>query len=160
MTAAPAPLRIAVRLLEHAAGLPSYASPAAAGMDLMAATDSPKIIAPMQRLAVPTGICMAIPDGYEGQVRPRSGLACRHGLTIANAPGTIDSDYRGEILVLLVNLGTQSFTLEPAMRIAQLVIAPVLRAELEVVSELPSTRRGSGGFGSTGTTGIPKADLS
>ena len=123
---------------------------AAAGMDLAAALDEPMIVDPGGRAAVPTGWAMAIPSGFEGQVRPRSGLALRHGLTVANAPGTIDADYRGEVKVLLVNLGTEPVTIEPGLRIAQLVIAPVVRAEPTEVDALPASDRGEGGFGSTG----------
>lgn len=123
---------------------------AAAGMDLAAALDEPMIVDPGGRVAVPTGWAMAIPGGFEGQLRPRSGLALRHGLTVANAPGTIDADYRGEVKVLLVNLGTEQVTIEPGMRIAQLVIAPVVRAEPTEVDTLPASDRGEGGFGSTG----------
>jgi len=123
---------------------------AAAGMDLAAALDEPMIVDPGGRVAVPTGWAMAIPGGFEGQLRPRSGLALRHGLTVANAPGTIDADYRGEVKVLLVNLGTEQVTIEPGMRIAQLVIAPVVRAEPTEVDTLAASDRGEGGFGSTG----------
>ncbi len=107
-------------------------------------------LAPLARRAVPTGLAIALPEGYEGQVRPRSGLALRHGITCINAPGTIDADYRGEIQVLLVNLSGEPFTLRRGERIAQLVVAPVVRAELEEVDTLPTTVRGDGGFGSTG----------
>lgn len=119
-------------------------------MDLLADVVKPLKVAPMERVLVPTGLAMAIPLGYEGQVRPRSGLAARHGLTILNAPGTIDADYRGEVQVLLINLGHETFTIQRGDRIAQLVICPVTTAELVEVSELPSTERGNGGFGSTG----------
>jgi len=122
----------------------------AAGMDLSAAVDEPVILAPGERAAVPTGLALAIPDGYEGQVRPRSGLALHHGVTVANAPGTIDADYRGELQVILVNLGADPHTIRPGERIAQLVFAPVTRVAIEEVGELPATVRGSGGFGSTG----------
>jgi dUTP pyrophosphatase len=125
---------------------------AAAGLDLAAAIDRSLVLEPGARSAVGTGWALAIPIGFEGQVRPRSGLALRHGLTVANAPGTIDADYRGELKVLLVNLGSEPITIEPGERIAQLVIAPVAHAELVVVSELDDSARGSGGFGSTGST--------
>ena len=125
----------------------------AAGLDLAAALDIPIALAPGERTAVPTGLALAIDRGFEGQVRPRSGLALRLGLTVANAPGTIDSDYRGELKVLLVNLGTEPVVIEPGMRIAQLVIAPVTQAELVEVDALDETERGAGGFGSTGVAG-------
>jgi dUTP pyrophosphatase len=132
--------------------LPSYQSALAAGLDLMAAVpaDAPLIIAPGARALVPTGIAIALAPGSEGQVRPRSGLAAKHGLTVLNAPGTIDADYRGEIQVLLVNLGAESVSISRGMRIAQLVIAAVARATLREVVSLDETPRGSGGFGSTG----------
>ncbi len=119
-------------------------------MDLTAAIDAPLVIEPGQRVAVSTGLAMALPPGFEGQVRPRSGLAWEHGITLANSVGTIDSDYRGAITVVLINLGTAPVTIEPAHRIAQLVIAPVVQAEVVEVDELSTTERGSGGFGSTG----------
>jgi dUTP pyrophosphatase len=125
---------------------------AAAGLDLAAAIDQPLLLPPGARAAVGTGWALAIPPGFEGQVRPRSGLALRHGLTVANAPGTIDADYRGELKVLLVNLGHEPIEIAPGQRIAQLVIAPVARAEFSLVAELADSDRGSGGFGSTGST--------
>jgi dUTP pyrophosphatase len=133
--------------------LPSYQSAAAAGLDLMAAVPeaSPLTLAPGARALVPCGIAIALPRGFEGQVRPRSGLAVRHGVTVLNAPGTIDADYRGEVMALLVNLGTEPFAVTRGMRIAQLVVAPVARAVVVEVAELDGTARGSGGFGSTGT---------
>jgi len=133
--------------------LPSYQSPSAAGLDLLAAVSSatPVIIAPGARALVPTGIAIALVSGYEAQVRPRSGLAARHGLTVLNTPGTIDADYRGEIHVLLINLGEEPVTVERGMRIAQMVIAPVARAHILDVTFLDQTTRGSGGFGSTGS---------
>jgi dUTP pyrophosphatase len=132
--------------------LPSYQSALAAGFDLTAAVaaDAALKIAPGARALVPTGIAIALPEGYEAQVRPRSGLAARHGLTVLNSPGTIDADYRGEIQVLLINLGGESVEIARGMRIAQLVIATVARAQLIAVSRLDETSRGSGGFGSTG----------
>ncbi len=142
--------RLELQRLRPTAIAPRYMTEAAAGMDLAAALDEPMIVDPGGRAAVPTGWAMAIPGGFEGQVRPRSGLALRHGLTVANAPGTIDADYRGEVKVLLVNLGTEPVTIEPGMRIAQLVIAPVVRAEPAEVNALPASDRGEGGFGSTG----------
>ena len=147
---------IEVRVLRlthgHDLPLPSYHSARAAGLDLMAAVPEATslVIAPSGRALVPTGIAIALPAGFEAQVRPRSGLAARHGLTVLNAPGTIDADYRGEIQVLLVNLGDESFSVTRGLRIAQLVIAPVLRASLRAVDSLDETSRGPGGFGSTG----------
>jgi dUTP pyrophosphatase len=122
----------------------------AAGMDLASAGDGPLIILPGQRLGVPTGWSMEMTAGYEAQVRPRSGMALRYGVTVVNAPGTIDSDYRGEIIVLLVNLGQEAHTISPGDRVAQLVIAPVVQAKVEEVTELSQTDRGTGGFGHTG----------
>lgn len=132
--------------------LPAYATDGAAGMDIRAAVpvDVPVALAPGERAAVPTGFIMAVPDGFEAQVRPRSGLAARHGVTCLNTPGTIDSDYRGEIKVILVNLGQDAFTINRGERIAQLVLAPVTQLAWEEVSELDETARGAGGFGSTG----------
>ena len=141
--------------LPHAQGLalPAYETAGAAGMDLRAAVpaDRPLIILPGRRALVATGLILEIPDGYEGQVRPRSGLAFRHGVTCLNTPGTIDSDYRGEVKVLLVNLGDEDFAVERGMRIAQLVLAPVSRLAVEERSLAAATVRGAGGFGSTGT---------
>lgn len=125
-------------------------SEAAAGLDLAAAIDTPVVLEPGARAAVGTGLVFEIPRGYEGQVRPRSGNAIRHGLTLVNAPGTIDSDFRGEIQVLLINLGSEAVTIENGDRIAQLVIAPVVQAEIEEVDDIETTERGAGGFGSTG----------
>jgi dUTP pyrophosphatase len=133
--------------------LPSYATDGAAGLDLSAALDAPLEVPSLGRVRVPTGLAIALPAGHEGQVRPRSGLAARHGLTVLNAPGTIDEDYRGELQVLLVNLGSEAVTLMPGDRIAQLVVAPVthVRVELrEQLDDLGATERGVGGFGSTG----------
>jgi dUTP pyrophosphatase len=130
--------------------LPAYQTAQAAGMDLSAAVAEPVVIAPRERRFVKTGIAIAIPDGYEGQVRPRSGLALKHGIGIVNTPGTIDSDYRGEVGVVLINHGTEPFTVEPLARIAQLVIVPVARVEVEAVESLDETARGAGGYGSTG----------
>jgi len=130
--------------------LPAYQTEGAAGMDLCAALEAPVTLAPGERRLIPTGLLLEIPPGHEGQVRPRSGLALRHGIGMVNAPGTIDSDYRGPIGVLLVNLGAEPFVVEPLSRVAQLVIARVERAELELASDLTATERGGGGFGSTG----------
>ena len=148
-----AEVAIAVEVMRHAQGLdlPAYATAGAAGMDAVAAVDRDLILAPGDRAAVPTGLKLAIPDGYELQVRPRSGLALKHGLTVANAPGTIDSDYRGELMVLLANLGPAPVTIVRGMRIAQLVVAPVVRGRWVVVDAVAAdTGRGAGGFGSTG----------
>jgi dUTP pyrophosphatase len=142
--------KVLFRRLRASAQLPRYMTEGAAGMDLVSASDGPISIAPGQRLGVPTGWAMEIPVGYEAQVRPRSGLASRHGVTVVNAPGTIDCDYRGEIIVLLVNLGQELHTVAPGDRVAQMVIAPVLRAMVEEVTELSPTARGTGGFGHTG----------
>lgn len=133
--------------------LPSYQSTLAAGLDLMAAVpaDAPVTITPGGRALIPTGIAIALPAGYEAQVRPRSGLAVRHGLTVLNAPGTIDADYRGEVQVMLVNHGSESVAITRGMRIAQLVLAAVDRAQLREVASLEKTQRGTGGFGSTGS---------
>lgn len=130
--------------------LPEYQTTNAAGMDLCAAIEDEVVIEPLGRKLVPTGLSMAIPAGFEGQVRPRSGLAWRHGVTVLNSPGTIDADYRGELKVLLVNLSDAPFRLTRGERIAQLVICPVERAELVLVDELDATTRGAGGYGSTG----------
>lgn len=147
-------MKLAVVRLPHGADLPlpAYQSENAAGLDLLAAVaaENPLTIAPGEWAAVPTGLAIALPEGTEGQVRPRSGLARSHGVTVLNAPGTIDADYRGEVQVLLVNLGRAPFAVERGMRIAQLVIAPVLRATVTERDHLSETERGSGGFGSTG----------
>jgi len=133
--------------------LPAYATEHSAGMDLLAAVADPMTLAPMQRALVPTGLSIALPEGYEAQIRPRSGLAFKHGISLVNSPGTIDADYRGEVGVLLINLGSEPFVIERGMRIAQMVIAPYTRAQFSEVLELPTTQRGAGGFGSTGTRG-------
>lgn len=132
--------------------LPAYETAEAAGMDLRAAVEeaSPVTLAPGHRAMIPTGLTIALPSGHEAQVRPRSGLAAKHGVTCLNTPGTIDADYRGEVKVILINLGQEPFVVKRGERIAQMVIAPVTRAELKVVSELDDTKRGAGGFGSTG----------
>lgn len=139
-----------VRRLRSDAVVPRYMTELAAGMDLTAALDDVVVLAPGARAAVSTGLAIAIPAGYEGQVRPRSGLARDRGVTVLNAPGTIDADYRGELMVLLVNLGQEPARIEPGQRIAQLVIARVASLEVVEVAELSSTQRGGGGFGSTG----------
>ncbi len=148
-------LDLTIIALPAAKGLemPAYATAGAAGMDLRAAVDAdqPLIVEPGNRVLVPTGLVAEIPPGYEGQVRPRSGLALKHGITCLNTPGTIDADYRGEIGVLLINHGQAAFAIERGMRVAQLVIAPVARAKIVPASIAAATTRGSGGFGSTGT---------
>ena len=143
---------IRVVRLPHGAGLPlpSYASAGAAGMDLVAAVYGPVTVAPGTRALIPTGLLIALPPGHELQLRPRSGLALRHGITLPNSPATIDEDYRGELQVILMNAGTESFTVERGMRIAQAVLVPVVRAGWAEVEALDETPRGSGGFGSTG----------
>lgn len=145
-------MRIKITKLPHAADLdlPAYATEHAAGLDLVAALDGDALFLPGERGLIPTGIAIAIPVGFEGQIRPRSGLALRHGITVLNAPGTIDADYRAEVGVVLVNHGTMPFTIKRGMRIAQMVISLYVRADLEWVEQLPPTGRGMGGFGSTG----------
>ena len=130
--------------------LPKYQTAASAGLDLCAAVSETKVIASGTRMLIPTGLAFAIPDGFEGQVRPRSGLALKHGISIVNTPGTIDSDYRGMVQVVLINHGQEPFVVEPLARIAQLVICPIVQAELELVESLDTTSRGAGGYGSTG----------
>ncbi|HEY1735764.1 MAG TPA: dUTP diphosphatase [Methylovirgula sp.] len=155
-------ISVPLRRLAHSEGLPlpSYQSAGAAGLDLVAAVaaDAKLTIEPGGRALVPTGIALQIPKGFEAQIRPRSGLALERGVTILNAPGTIDSDYRGEICVLLVNFGSEAFELRRGLRIAQLVVAPVTRATLTVVDELEESARGTGGFGSTGTHSLLERD--
>lgn len=147
-----ASVEIAVTRLAHGADLPlpGYETSGAAGMDLLAAIDADIVLAPGERQAVATGLAIALPEGFEAQIRPRSGLALKQGLTVANAPGTVDSDYRGEVKAILINLGAAPITITRGMRIAQMVIAPVTRGLWREVSELPATGRGAGGFGSTG----------
>jgi dUTP pyrophosphatase len=142
---------LSVKRLRPNAVIPRYMTDGAAGLDLSALVAEPIVLEPGQRALVPTGIALEIPMGYEAQVRPRSGLAVRQGVTVVNAPGTIDADYRGEVCVGLVNLGEAPVTIESGMRVAQLVVSPVVRLPVEEVSELSVTRRGSGGFGHTGT---------
>ncbi len=146
-------LVLKVKKLPHAENLPlpSYATPHSSGLDLRAAIEKPITVKPLERVLIPTGLILEIPEGYEGQVRPRSGLALKKGLTVLNAPGTIDADYRGEVKVILINLGKEEVVIEPGERIAQLVIAPVQRVEVVEAQELTPTERGEGGFGSTGT---------
>jgi len=146
------PIGVPILRLPHGADLdlPAYATAHAAGLDLMAAIAEPVTIAPGKHALIPTGIAIALPVGFEGQVRPRSGLAARHGVTILNSPGTIDADYRGEIKAILINLGELPFVVEPKSRIAQLVIASVIQIRWLATDSLPETARGDGGFGSTG----------
>ena len=140
-----------VKVINRSAfALPSYATPLSAGMDLKANLAEPIVLEPLQRALVPTGLFLGIPEGYEAQVRPRSGLAAKHGITVLNSPGTIDADYRGEVKVILVNLSSESFEIKPGERIAQLVVARCELVVWEEVPELDETRRGEGGFGSTG----------
>lgn len=149
-------ISLPVTVLSHGEGLPlpAYATASSAGMDLHAAipADQPLMLAPGAWDLVPTGLAMALPDGFEAQVRPRSGLAAKHAVTVLNAPGTIDADYRGEVKVILINHGSQPFVIERGMRIAQMVVAPVVQAAWQSCAELPSSERGTGGFGSTGTS--------
>jgi len=152
---------IAVTRLPHAADLPlpAYATEHAAGMDLLAAIERDVVLAPGQRAIVPTGIAIALPEGFEAQIRPRSGLAAKNGVTVLNAPGTIDADYRGEVGVILINHGQESFTITRAMRVAQMVIARYARVQWQEATELSSSARGAGGFGSTGTATGTKAKV-
>jgi len=140
------------KILPHGEGLdlPAYETAQAAGMDMRAAIDTPLTLAPGAFALVPTGLAMALPVGFEAQIRPRSGLAAKHGVTVLNTPGTIDSDYRGEVKIILINHGTEAFVISRGERIAQMVIAPVVQAVCETVEELNATARGAGGFGSTG----------
>ena len=149
-----AKIKVDIRQLPHAEGLalPAYQTTEAAGLDLLAAVpaEAPLILPPGKYAMVPTGLTIALPPGFEAQVRPRSGLAAKHGVTVLNSPGTIDADYRGEIQVILINHGAEAFTIRRGERIAQMVIAPVVQATLAPVASLTETDRGSGGFGSTG----------
>ena len=144
---------LSVVRLAHGEGLdlPAYETPGSAGMDIRAAIGEALTIAPGRRALVPTGLILEIPEGYEVQIRPRSGLAYKHGITCLNTPGTIDSDYRGEIMILLINLGEEDFAVERGMRIAQMILAPISRARIRLADLASETGRGSGGFGSTGT---------
>ena len=148
-------LAIALRRLAHGEGLPlpAYATPGSAGLDLVAALAAPVDLPPGGRALIPTGLAMALPEGYEAQIRPRSGLARKHGITVLNAPGTVDSDYRGEVSVLLVNLGDRPVRIARGERIAQLVVAPVTRIAWQEQATLDDTQRGVGGYGSTGRGG-------
>ncbi len=145
-------VRVRVKRLPHGEGIeiPSYATEHSAGLDLRAAVDETITLKPMERALIPTGFIFEIPEGYEGQVRPRSGLALKKGITVLNSPGTIDADYRGEVKVLLINLGKEEVVIKRGDRIAQLIVAPVSRVELVEVEEVSTTARGGGGFGSTG----------
>jgi dUTP pyrophosphatase len=146
-------IEVKIQILPHGESqpIPTYATSGSAGLDLMAAIHEPLILAPLERALIPTGIAIALPEGFEAQIRPRSGLALKHGITCLNSPGTIDSDYRGEIKVLLINLGQEAFTIEPKMRISQMIIAEYAQAKFNICLSLEATERGSGGFGSTGT---------
>jgi dUTP pyrophosphatase len=148
-------VKVELKTLPHAVGmkLPTYATEQSAGMDLTAALEESFDLEPGMRTLIPTGLSIALPKGFEAQVRPRSGLALKHGITVINSPGTIDADYRGEVKVILGNLGTETFTIERGMRIAQMVVAKHEFIEWESVEELDETSRGAGGFGSTGTNG-------
>ena len=150
---------VRVQRLPHGADLPlpDYATAAAAGLDLLAAVTAPLVIPPGGRALIPTGLAIALPEGFELQVRPRSGLALRHGITLPNSPGTIDADYRGEVGVILLNTGAEAFTVTRGMRIAQAVLAPVARLAWAPVAALEDTARGAGGFGSTGLAAQPPA---
>jgi len=146
-------LTVPIHIMDHGADLPlpAYATAGSAGMDLVAAVDAPMTLQPGARALVATGLRMALPQGYEAQIRPRSGLAVKNGITVLNTPGTIDSDYRGEVKVCLINLGNEDFIIERGARIAQMVIQPVVQAILQQVDDLDETARSAGGFGSTGT---------
>ena len=145
-------MRVSIHRLPHARDLPlpSYATQGSAGLDLLAAIEGEIVLAPREYRAIPSGIAIALPEGYEAQLRPRSGLALRHGVTVLNAPGTIDADYRGEVMAILVNHGSQGFAIKRGMKIAQLVIAAYVQAEWDETASLDTTTRGTGGFGSTG----------
>lgn len=149
-------ITVAIQRLAHGADLPlpAYATALSAGLDLMAAIEGEVTLAPGARQLIPTGLSIALPAGYEAQVRPRSGLALKHGITVLNAPGTIDADYRGEVKVLLVNHGAEDFVLRRGDRIAQMVVAPVTRIAWDQVAQLDETKRGAGGYGSTGVAAV------
>ncbi|HEY9711881.1 MAG TPA: dUTP diphosphatase [Chroococcales cyanobacterium] len=144
------PVQLRVKRLPHCKALPAYASAGAAGLDLVNALEAPHTLAPGERMRVPTGVVVEIPPGYEGQVRPRSGLADKAGISLTNCVGTIDCDYRGEVMVLVINHGQEAYTFRPGERVAQLVVTPVPRVEIVEIEDLVSTSRGDGGFGSTG----------
>ncbi|QWK20481.1 MAG: dUTP diphosphatase [Hydrogenobacter thermophilus] len=145
-------MKVRVKRLAHAKDLPlpSYATPGSSGLDLLAAVEQPVTLKPMERRLIPTGIAIELPEGFEAQIRPRSGLALNYGITLLNSPGTIDADYRGEIKVLLINLGEKEFVIRRGDKIAQMVICPVQKVNLHETEDLSPTRRGSDGFGSTG----------
>ncbi len=145
-------IQLQIKTLAHFEGLPlpQYQTEGASGIDLLAACQTPVTLSPGDRVLIPTGIILSLPPGFEAQIRPRSGLAIKHGITLLNTPGTIDSDYRGEIQIILINHAKESFTVTRGMRIAQMVLAEVVKAKLEAVDNLDGTRRGSGGFGHTG----------
>lgn len=147
------PVAVAITQLPNAEGLnlPAYATELSAGVDLEAAVDAPVTLQPGERKLIPTGLAIALPEGYEAQVRPRSGLVFKNGVTVLNSPGTIDADYRGEVKVILANLGAEPFTVERGMRVAQMVVAQYARVNFNLVEQLDETARGAGGFGSTGT---------
>ncbi len=144
-------VEVRIQRLPHAHGLPEYATPGSAGLDIAAAVDEPMELAPGARALVPTGLRLAVPAGWEAQIRPRSGLALRHGLMLPNSPGTIDSDYRGELQIIVLNAGDKPIRIERGMKIAQLILNPVPRIAWRECAELDATERGEGGFGSTGT---------
>lgn len=152
-------VRVLVKTLSPKAKVPRYMSEGASGLDLFARLEEPVIIEPGRWALIPTGIALALPEGFEAQIRSRSGLALERGVTVLNSPGTIDSDYRGEVKVILVNLGDGPFRVEDGMRIAQLVVQPVTRVEVVLVEELPPSRRGEGGFGHTGVGDEDRGDL-
>ena len=143
-------VEVRIQRLPHAPGLPDYATPGSAGLDIAAALDEPMTLAPGARALVPTGLRLAVPEGYEAQIRPRSGLALRHGLMLPNSPGTIDSDYRGELQIIVMNAGAEPIRIDRGMKIAQLILQPVPRVAWRECAELDETARGDGGFGSTG----------
>lgn len=145
-------MKVDIKILDHGKGLdlPHYATEGSAGVDLKAAVDEAVTISPLERKLIPTGLSMAVPENYEAQIRPRSGLAFKHGITVLNTPGTIDSDYRGEVKVLLINLGKEDFVVERGMRIAQLVVEKYEKVQWNVVESLDDTSRAGGGYGSTG----------
>lgn len=146
-------IALPVRILPHGEGLalPAYQTADSAGLDLVAAVEAEMVLQPGERALVPTGLAIALPSGYEAQIRPRSGLAYKHGLTVLNSPGTVDADYRGEVKVLMINLGQEPFAVKRGERIAQMVVAPVTQIAWQPVADLDETARGAGGFGSTGT---------
>jgi dUTP pyrophosphatase len=143
-------IALKIQMLPHACQVPTYATEGAAGMDLYASLENPFHIKPMQRFAVPTGLIFEVPQGYEAQIRARSGLSIKHGICLVNGVGTVDADYRGEVKVLIINLGDKTYTINPGDRVAQAVISPVAKADISIVAEVTQTDRSSGGFGSTG----------